>query len=161
MRDKVKDLMAKLKKVRSYRHSPSTATLQRKTTSKVLILESRASSSRILHNSSRGSPLGKAGYNEPLSTAPRRLLFPAEERTCYHHCIQSTRSKSSGKRAIRGVSTKRAHSPEETPTLGKKHLSRVSCVCVCVCVCVYMCVCVCTDRSILIVDNYVNKSIIK
>ncbi len=147
MRDKVKDLMAKLKKVRSYRHSPSTATLQRKTTSKVLILESRASSSRILHNSSRGSPLGKAGYNEPLSTAPRRLLFPAEERTCYHHCIQSTRSKSSGKRAIRGVSTKRAHSPEETPTLGKKHLSRVSCVCVCVCVYVCTCVCVCVQTE--------------
>ncbi len=123
MKDKVKDLMAKLKKVRSYRHSHPTSTLQRKTTSKVLILDSRASS-RILHNSSRGSPLGKSGFNEPLS-AQRRLLFPAEDRGCYH-CLQSTRSKSGGKRSIRGVSTKRAHSPEETPTLGKKHLSRVS-----------------------------------
>lgn len=130
MRDKVKDLMAKLKKVRSYRQVPPTQTtpsLQRKSTSKVLILDSRASS-RILHNSSRGSSLGQAQFNEPgcLSTAQRRLMFPADDRgSC--HCLSSSRAKSSGKRSLRSVSTKRAHSPEgKAHSLGKKTLPRVS-----------------------------------
>ena len=132
MRDKVKDVMAKLKKVRAYRHPtltpsqpPSTA-LQRKSTSKVLILDSRASS-RLLHNSSRGSPLAQTQFNESarLSTAQRRLLFPGDERNCCH-CMQPARSKSGSKRSLRGVSSKRAHSPEETPRLDKRHYSRVS-----------------------------------
>lgn len=131
MRDKVKDLMAKLKKVRSYRHPPTqpltasqppSSSLQCKPTSKVLILDSRAPS-RVLHSSSRGSPLSQAQFNESgrLSTAQRRLMFSCEERNC-RHSLQPSRSKSSGKRALRGVSSKRAHSSEEeTPTLDKRH----------------------------------------
>lgn len=132
MRDKVKNLMAKLKKVRSYRQAPPTQmtpSLQRKSTSKVLILDSRASS-RILHNSSRGSPLGQVQFNEPacLSSAQRRLMFPpSEDRGCCHCLSSSSRAKSSCKRLLRSVSTKRAHSPEEdSRSLGKKHLPRVS-----------------------------------
>ncbi len=116
MRDKVKDVMAKLKKNRSYKQSTPLQP------SKVLILESRASS-RLLANSSRGSPL-QSRYNEPsrLSTAQRRLMFTKEDRSC-GRCVGGANR---GQRSMVGVSCKRSHTPhEETPQVTKKEYSRV------------------------------------
>lgn len=130
-RDKVKDLMAKLKKVRSFRQplpKPSS-NLQRKGTSKVLLMDSRASS-RLYPASSRGSPLSQAQLNEPckLSNAQRKLLFsPTDEHGCCH-CSQSVKSSQpGGKRSVKAMAVKPTHSTEaDTPVLRKDRYSRVS-----------------------------------
>lgn len=130
-RDKVKDLMAKLKKVRSFRQPPqsSASNLQRKGTAKVLILDSRASS-RLLPSSSRASPLPQSQFNEVsrLSTAQRKLVFSSNDDHGCCHCHQSSRTPKPGsKRSVRAMAAKRAHSPEvDTPVLGREHFSRVS-----------------------------------
>ena len=118
----MKDLMAKLRKGRGYRHHPghtpsmmaatskaSPSQLPRKGTAKVLILESRASS-QLLHTPTKGSPLPVSHVNEHRMTgAQRKLVFSGEHCSCCHH--------NSKRKSSRSLAAKRTRSPEEeTPT---------------------------------------------
>ena len=118
-RDKMKDLMAKLRKGRGYRHHPghtpsmmaatskaSPSQLPRKGTAKVLILESRASS-QLLHTPTKGSPLPISHTNEHhrMPGAQRKLVFSGEHCSCCHH--------SSKRKSSRSLASKRTRSPEE------------------------------------------------
>ena len=114
----MKDLMAKLRKGRGYRHHPghtpsvmaatskaSPSQLPRKGTAKVLILESRASS-QLLHTPTKGSPLPVSHTNEHRMTgAQRKLVFSGEHCSCCHH--------SSKRKSSRNLAAKRTRSPEE------------------------------------------------
>ena len=117
-RDKMKDLMAKLRKGRGYRHHPghtpsmvaatskaSPSQLPRKGTAKVLILESRASS-QLLHTPTKGSPLPISHANEHrMAGAQRKLVFSGEHCSCCHH--------NSKRKSSRSLAAKRTRSPEE------------------------------------------------
>ena len=127
----MRDLMAKLRKGRGYRHhaghtasmmaasKASPSQLPRKGTAKVLILESRASSQLLQHTPTKGSPLPITHANDlNMAGAQRKLVFSGEHCSCCHH---STKRKSS-----RTLAAKRTRSPEEeTPTLNRKHYSRL------------------------------------
>ena len=129
-RDKMKDLMAKLRKGRGYRHhaghtssvmtaSKATPTqLPRKGTAKVLILESRAPS-QLLHTPTKGSPLPVSHANDHrMAGAQRKLVFSGEHCSC---CQHNSKRKSS-----RSLAAKRTRSPEEeTPTVGRRHHPRL------------------------------------
>lgn len=153
----MKDLMAKLRKGRGYRHhtghassSVVTATkapptqLPRKGTAKVLILESRASS-QLLHTPTKGSPLPITHSNDHrLAGAQRKLVFSGEHCSCCHH--------SSKRKSSRSLAAKRTRSPEEeAQTVGRKHHPRLreevmiiaTCHCVVGCVLVDLCHSIC------------------
>ena len=129
-RDKMKDLMAKLKKGRGYRHhtghtssmmtaSKATPTqLPRKGTAKVLILDSRASS-QLLHTPTKGSPLPSPHTNDHrMPGAQRKLVFSGEHCSCCHH--------SSKRKSSRSLAAKRTRSPEEeTQPVHRHHHQRL------------------------------------
>lgn len=126
-RDKMKDLMAKFKKGKEFRQAPpplpnqtSSGQLSRKSTGKVLILESRAPS-RLLHNSSsRVTPLSSAHTNE-ARLAQRKLVFPGDACSHFHHS-----EKSRKRMASCSLSSRKVRSPSnETPIISRKTYSRV------------------------------------
>ncbi len=129
-RDKMKDLMAKFKKGKGFRQAPpplpsqaSSSHLPRKSTGKLLILESRAPS-RMLHNSSsRVAPLPSAHTNE-AKLAQRKLVFPGD--TCSHvHPSGKPRSRITSC-SVTSRAALRVRSPsEEAPIISRKTCSRV------------------------------------
>ena len=125
-KDKMKDLMAKLKKGKSYRQPPpppytassSSNQLPRKGTGKVLILESRTPS-RLLHSSAKRTPLSSARTNE-ARLAQRKLVFPNDE--YLQHSGKQTRKRMTSC----SLASRRTRNPEEeTPIVSRKPCSRV------------------------------------
>lgn len=122
----MKGLMAKFKKDREFRRAPtslpsqpSAAQLSRKGTGKVLILDSRASS-RLLHNSSRVTPLSSARANEARLTQ-RKLVFPGHGVDLHH-----SSGKPKKRMASCSLASRRVRSPDETtPIIAHKACSRV------------------------------------
>lgn len=126
-KDKMKDLMAKLKKGKSYRQPPpppytassSSNQLPRKGTGKVLILESRTPS-RLLHSSAKRTPLSSARTNE-ARLAQRKLVFPNDE--YLQHSGKQTRKRMTSC----SLASRRTRNPEEeTPIVSRKPCSRLT-----------------------------------
>lgn len=125
----MKELMAKFKKEKKFRHAPpplpsqaTGAQLARKGAGKVLILESRASSRLLQNSSSRVTPLSAAHTSEARLTQ-RKLVFPGDTCPRLHHS-----GKPKKRMASCSLASRRVRSPDETtPIISHKACSRVCC----------------------------------